>query len=170
MPGDHLARSIHQEFGEIPFDRGAEQTGSRIRQIPEQRMRVVTVDVDFCKHRKGYGIVARSELLDLGRIAGLLITELIAGESEHRETARRKLAMQCLETLVLRREPAGARGVDDQQHLALELLQRDLLAGERLRRKIIDASHPLYPTGSTGDTGAPPASIASPASRQRSSR
>jgi hypothetical protein len=36
--------------------------------------------------------------------------------------------MQFFEALVLRREPAGARGIDDQQHLALEVFQGDLIA------------------------------------------
>src|SRR5207247_1080038 len=49
--------------------------------------------------------------------------------------------MQRLETSVLRREPASARGVDDQQNLTLEPLQRNVLAGKRLCLQIVNASH-----------------------------
>src|SRR6476660_376987 len=107
----------------------------------EQRMRVAAIDVDLGEHRKRHVILGFAERLDLLGVARLLRAELVAGEAEHRKAARPKLALQLLEALVLRREPAGARGVDDQEHLPLEPLQRHLLTGERLRRKIINAWH-----------------------------
>src|SRR3954454_23723676 len=124
MPRDDLSSSIHQEFGEIPFDGRTEQAEFLVLQVFEQRMRLVAVDVDLGKHRKRDRIVARAELLDLRRVARLLAAELVAGKDEYREGARRKLPMHLFEALVLRGEAAGARGVDDQEHLALELLQR----------------------------------------------
>src|SRR4051812_1522095 len=104
-------------------------------------MRAEAVDIDLGEHRKGNGIVTGAELLDLRRVAWLLASELVAGESEHRKAARRVFRMQCFEPPVLRREPAGARGVDDQQNLTLEPFQRNVLAGKRLGREIVDASH-----------------------------
>src|ERR1700735_4864848 len=49
--------------------------------------------------------------------------------------------MQRFKPLVLRGEPASAGGVDDQQNLTLEPLQRDVLAGQRLCREIMNAGH-----------------------------
>ena len=62
---------------------------------------------------------------DLRRVAGLLAAELVAREAEHRKAARAQRLLQRLEALVLRRESALARGVDDQQHLTLEPLERN---------------------------------------------
>src|SRR5947209_9519125 len=170
MPRDDLAGTIDQEFGEIPFDGWTEQAEFLVLQVFEQRMRAIAIDVDLDKHRKRDPIVACAELLDLRRVARLLAAELVARKAEHCKAARRELAMQLFEALVLRREPAGAPGVDDLEHLAFELLQRDLLAGQRLRRKFMYARHRRHPTGFTGDAGVPAASIASPADKQRSSR
>src|SRR4051794_29675470 len=103
MPRHHLTRSINQEFGEIPFDRGPEQAGFPVCQIFEQRVRAAAIDVDFAKHWKADRVIAGAERLDLRGIAGLLASELVAGKSEYCETARRKLAMQLLQSLVLRR-------------------------------------------------------------------
>src|SRR6266566_2437191 len=107
----------------------------------EQRMRVAAIDVDLGKHRKGNGIIYCAELLDLPGVTGFLATELVAGKSENGEAARVKRLMQRLETSVLRREPASACGVDDQQNLTLEPLQRNVFAGKRLCLEIVNTSH-----------------------------
>src|SRR6185369_9312680 len=104
-------------------------------------MRMAAVDIDLGEHRKRHVIPALAERLDLFGVARLLPTELVAGKAEHRKAARRKFALQLLQALVLRREPAGARSVDDQEHLTFKPLQRNLLAGERLRREIVNAWH-----------------------------
>src|SRR5260370_230026 len=142
MARDHLARTIDQEFGEIPFDRWTEQPRFLTLQIIKQRMCLAAIDVDLGKQRKGDGIVGRANLLDLFGVAGLLTAELVAGKSENREAARVKRLVQRLETAVLRRGPASARGVDDQQNLTLEPLQRNVLAGKRLGLEIVNTSHP----------------------------
>ena len=171
---DHLARPVDQEFGEIPFDRRAEQARFLVLQIVEQRMRVAAVDVDLGEHRKRHVILAFAERLDLLGVARLLRAELVAGKAEHRKAARRKFALQLLEALVLRREPAGARGVDDQEHLTLKPLERNLLAGERLRREIVNAWHRVLFEVSWRDRSPPTAfrrpRSPRPAARQRSSR
>src|SRR4051794_32309362 len=141
MPRDDLAGTIDQEFGEIPFDRRAEQPGPLTLQIGVQRMSVAAIDVDLRKDRKRDSIITGTELPDLCRAAGFLIAELVAGKAEHRKAARRKRLMKRLETLVLRRKSARARCIHEQQHLPLELLQGNLLAGKRLCREIIYASH-----------------------------
>src|SRR6266536_4269078 len=63
-------------IGEIPFYRRAEQAGLLVLQILIQRMSVAAIDVDLGKHRKGDGIVAGAELLDLRGVTGLLAAEL----------------------------------------------------------------------------------------------
>src|SRR5450631_1210940 len=141
MPRHHLAGVIDQEFGKIPFDRGAEQPGLRILQIVEQRVRVATIDVDLGKHRKGDGIIAGAELLDLRGVTGFLAPELVTRKPENGKAARVERLMQRLEALVLRGKSARARGVDDQQHLTLEPLQWHVLAGKRLCREIMNAGH-----------------------------
>src|SRR5215207_6644466 len=107
----------------------------------EQRMRMAAVDIDLGEHRKCHVILALAEFFDLFGVARLLPAELVAGKAEHRKAARRKFTLQLLQALVLRREPAGARGVDDQEHQTFKPLQRNLFAGERTRRKIINAWH-----------------------------
>src|SRR5690349_2021078 len=134
-------------------------------------MRVTAIDVYFGEHWEGNGIIGLAELRNLRGVARLLRAELVAGEPQHRKAARRKLLVQLLQSLVLRCESAGARGIHDQQHLSLEPLQGYRLAGERIGGEIIDRRHRApQRAGSTGDAGTPPASIASPAARQRSSR
>jgi len=49
--------------------------------------------------------------------------------------------MQHLQAFILRSKSAGARGVDDQQHLTLEPLQGNVLAGKRRCREIVNAGH-----------------------------
>src|SRR5215216_2737648 len=104
-------------------------------------MRVSPVDVDLGEYRKGDGVSAGAKLLDLPGVTRFLTAELIARKSEHRKAAGAKRLMQHLKTAVLRREPTSACGVDDQQDLALESLERDVLAGQRLCGEIVDASH-----------------------------
>src|ERR1700761_7393491 len=69
------------------------------------------------------------------------MAELIAWKSQHRKAARGECLMQLLQALVLRREPALARGIDDQQNLPLVALQRKLVTGKRRCREIIDSRH-----------------------------
>src|SRR5581483_518876 len=138
MPRDHPARTIDQEFGEIPFDRGAEQSGFLVAQILIQRMGIGAIDVDLLEHRKTDGVVALAKLLDFGGAAGFLAAELVAGKTEYRKASRAIGLLQRLETLILWGEAAGARGVDDQKDLTLKALQRDVLAFERPCPEVVD--------------------------------
>src|SRR5205823_14416909 len=99
------------------------------------------IDVDRGKQRKRDGIIAFAEFCDLRGVARFLRAELVAGKAEYGKTARRKLLVQRFETAILRREPAGARGVDDQENLALVPFERHLLAGQRVGREIVNARH-----------------------------
>jgi hypothetical protein len=133
-------------------------------------MGVVAVDVDLVEHRKTDGVVRRTELSDLGRTSGLLSSKLVAGKTEHRKAAGAEALLQRFEAFILRSESARARGIDDQEHVALKVLERGVLPRERCGDEIVNRSHVHPWNGSTGEGGVPPASIASPANKQRSSR
>src|SRR5437588_6306666 len=104
-------------------------------------MRVGAISVDFGEQWRRVAVICSAELLDLLRVARFLVSELVAGKTENGQAARVKRLMQRLETSVLRREPASACGVDDQQNLTLEPLQRNVLTGKRLCLEIVNASH-----------------------------
>src|SRR5581483_1683332 len=142
---DHLARTVNQEFGEIPFDRRTEQPGFFTPKVLIQRMGVIAVDLDLVEHRKADRIVRRAKFADLRSAARLLPAELVAGKAEHGKAARAILLLQRFEAFVLRGEAASTRGVDDQKHLALEPLDRGVFAGKRLGGKIVDRSHLFNP-------------------------
>src|ERR1700722_12209902 len=114
-------------------------------------MGVVAVDVDLVEHRKADGVVRGTELPDLCRVAGLLAPELVAGKTEHRKATRAEVLLQGFETFILRRKSAGARGIDDQKHLALKAFERCVLPRKRCGAEIVDRSH-LHPwNGSIGE-------------------
>ena len=125
---DDVAVAIDQELGEVPLDRlGAEQSGLRLLQVLVERRRVLAVDVDLGEQRKRDAVVDLAERLDLLLAAGLLRAELVAGKAEDLEPLAVQLLVERLEPLVLRRESALARRVDDQQRLALVLRSLTLL-------------------------------------------
>ena len=81
-------------------------------------MGVRAVHLDLREHRERHVVLRRAERLDLALVAGLLVAELVARETEHLEALRMELAVESLETGVLRREAALRRDVHDQQRLA----------------------------------------------------
>src|SRR4030081_3137647 len=106
-------------------------------------MHTCAVDVDLGEHRKADRIIAGTELLDLAGVTGFLASELVAGKSKHREAARGKLPVQGFEAFILRGKSASARGVDDQENLALKPFQRNVLPRERPCRELVNAGHRL---------------------------
>src|SRR5438132_4137777 len=70
------------------------------------------------EERKFHRVLAIAEFLDLLRAARLLLAEVVRREAEHHEAARLVLLRERLQALVLRRIPALARGVHDEDHLA----------------------------------------------------
>src|SRR6478752_7844124 len=102
-------------------------------------MCMAAVDVDLGEHRKRHVEFGLTKCLDRLGIARFLRAELVAGKAQNRKAAGRQSSMQFFEALILRRESASARGVDDQEHLTLKPPERNLLAGQRLGREIINA-------------------------------
>src|SRR6185312_2019210 len=90
--------------------------------------RAVAVDVDLGEQRKRHAVVELAETRDFLFVAGLLRAELVAGEAQHLEALAMEFFVEGLETLVLRREAALARRVDDQHDLVAIAVELDGLA------------------------------------------
>ena len=67
------------------------------------------------------------------------MAELVAGEAKHLQAAVFVLGIERLQPFILRREPAFARGVDDQQDLALVIAEVLVAAIVQLRGKVVQA-------------------------------
>src|ERR1022692_912129 len=120
---DDVAFLVHQELREVPLDAIAQQATLFALQKLEDRMRVVAVDLDLREQRKVHAVIDLAEGLDLVIGPGLLMAELVARKAEHLQAAVLVLGIKRLQALVLRREPALAGGVDDQQDLALVIAE-----------------------------------------------
>src|SRR5690606_1945751 len=128
----HLAILVHQELGEVPLDRLAAKNARRfLLEVLVERMRVITIDVDLAEHREADAVVQLAELADFRLAARLLLAELVAREAKDFQLAL-VLVIQRLQALVLWGKTTLAGGVDDQQHLALVLRQRHIVAVQAL--------------------------------------
>jgi len=158
---DHGAVGPDQELGEVPLDLvgavgvrpdlgdglveaavgRAEVAGRLGPQVLVKRMRVGAVDVDLAQHREGDVVGGLAEVLDLGVGARLLLPELIAGEADDLQAPVPVVAVERLQAFVLRRQPALAGHVHDEQHLALVLAERYLAAVRRGGGEVVHAGH-----------------------------
>jgi hypothetical protein len=115
----YRAVGVHEKFRKVPLDRlGAENRRILRFEVCVERVRIHAVHFDLCEHREGDAVVPGAELLDLCFAARLLLPELITGEAEHHKTPVHEFVVERLQPLVLRREPALARDIDDEQRLA----------------------------------------------------
>ena len=151
---DQIAVPVNEELGEVPPDVGFVavlfvvrirellQTlgfqplteplkGLFGRELGEQRVGRVAVDVDLFELREFGAELQGAELVNLivgfGRLAG----ELVAGEVENREALVLVGGVDALEVFVLRGEAAAGGGVDDEDDLAL-VVERFLVVPSRL--------------------------------------
>src|SRR6478609_4254266 len=69
---DHGAVLADQELGEVPLDLVAEDAALLLTEPGEERVGVVTVDVDLLEHREADAVVALAERADLLVAAGVL--------------------------------------------------------------------------------------------------
>jgi PII-like signaling protein len=158
---DHGAVGPDQELGEVPLDLvgavgvrpdlgdglveaavgRAEVAGRLGPQVLVKRMCVGAVDVDLAQHREGDVVGGLAEVLDLGVGARLLLPELIAGEADDLQAPVPVVAVERLQAFVLRRQPALAGHVHDEQHLALVLAERYLAAVRRGGGEVVHAGH-----------------------------
>ena len=77
--------------------------------------------MDLGVERKGDAVVRAAEGFDFLQFPGFLSTEVVAGESQHIETAVAVGLLQFLQALVLGSETATTGHIDDQQHLASQI-------------------------------------------------
>src|SRR5579862_75334 len=139
---DDAAVAIDEEFREVPLDRlGAEKSRLLVLEITIKRRGAVAIDVDLREHRKRHVVVRLAERRDLLFVARFLSAELVAGKAEHFQALVAILAVEPLEALVLRRESAFARGVDDEQHLALVAVELDGSAFDVVDGEIVERRH-----------------------------
>src|ERR1019366_1128405 len=131
--------SVHQELGEVPLDAIAQQAALFALQELEDWMRVVAIDLDLREQREVHAVIELTEGLDLVIGARLLMAELIAGKAKHLQAAVFVLGVKRLQAFVLRREPALAGGVDDQQDLALVIAEFLVPAVVEFCGKIVQA-------------------------------
>src|SRR5215472_11332566 len=138
-PLDHLAVLADQELGEVPLDRPCAEDARRFgcEPLPEWR-RLGAVDVDLAHHRERHAVVQLAERCDLVVRAGILGAELVARKADDDEAAVAVRFPKLLEAGELRREAALARGVDDEEHLALLRREARRLAGDRFGVEVVD--------------------------------
>ena len=88
-------------------------------------MRAAAVDVDFLHHGKTHAVIELAKLGDLPVAAAVLRAKLVARKAQHHQALVAIGLVQLFQTAKLRREAAGARGVDDQHGFAFVLAQLD---------------------------------------------
>mmetsp|Transcript_25433 Transcript_25433/g.59335 ORF Transcript_25433/g.59335 Transcript_25433/m.59335 type:complete len:316 (-) Transcript_25433:4-951(-) len=135
----HLAVRANKELREVPLDVRRQSHQLRLLRLQDaiHRVRVVSVDVDFCEHRKGDAVPVGGRP-DFGGPPRLLPAELVARKSQHLEPPRRKTLVERLQLTVVRVcQPSCRRNVHDQAHLAFEAIERDQLAVEGRGRGVV---------------------------------
>src|SRR5260370_40343463 len=103
-------------------------------------MLLAALDVQLAEKRESHVVFARTKLLDLLRRARLLRPKVIARKTQYREPLAFVFFVNRLQGLVLRREPAFRRDVDDQQDFSLIRLEGSVLAINVLERDVVKRS------------------------------
>ena len=110
----HSAVSSHQKLAEVPLNSaGSEKTAAGPFQLAVKGVRVGAVHFDLREHRKGDGIVVRTEFRNGVFGSWLLTTKLVAGKTEYREALGAPVLVKSFEALVLGCIATAACRVDD---------------------------------------------------------
>src|SRR5262249_49116772 len=96
---------------------------------------------DLLEHRERDIVGELAELLDLFGCARLLTTEIVARETQHIERPTLHLALQLLETVILRGEPALARHIDDEAHFPPIHAEVRRFTHQRHRLHVVEGAH-----------------------------
>ena len=110
-------------------------------EVLKDRISVLTVDITLRHQREGHTMVETAELLDLLIAARLLVSELIAREAEDDESLVFVFLIQCLQTIVLRRETAFRSGINDEEHLTFVVCEIYFFASVIEDFEIINGCH-----------------------------
>jgi hypothetical protein len=122
--------AVDEEFLEVPRDVGAvARAWLGLLQHFVERGGAVAVDLDLGEHREVDVVLGPDELEDLLGSSGLLLPELVAGETEDREAL--VVMVESTQTCVLGCEASIAGDVDDQADLAAVRLEGDIVTGDR---------------------------------------
>jgi hypothetical protein len=132
---DRLAVAADEVLAEVPVRR---LPGRGLQPRVEGRLTFARLHLHLLEERESDLVTIRAERPDLTGVARLLAAELVARETQHRESARRELLVQLLETGVLRRVAALARGVHDEDDLAVPVAERDRIAFEAVDAEVAE--------------------------------
>ena len=100
---------------------------------------MLAVHLHLLEHGEGHPVGGRTEGGDLLGGPGLLLAELVAGESEDGEALVTVGLLQSLQSLVLGGEPALGGHVDHQQRLAAIVADRGRIAVQGVEGRVVDA-------------------------------
>ena len=116
-------------------------------------MRRRAIDINLAHHGETHTVIELAKLEDLVVVAGVLRAKLVARKAQHRQALAGIAFVEFLQAAELRREAAFTGCVDDQQNLAFELRQRDVLAIDLARHKIVNGggAHQFTPAGLKAD-------------------
>ena len=117
--------------------RSAQQAGRFAGQPLVKRVGAGAVHLGPGHHRETHAVIDLAKAGYVAVRAGVLRAELVARKTQHRQALIGILFVQFLQAGKLRRETALAGGVDDQQHLALELRQSNGVAVDLADFKIV---------------------------------
>ena len=112
----HLALSVDEEFGEIPFYTAA--MTRMLHQLTEQRMDLCATYMDLGEHGKSNAVVQGAEFFNLILRTRFLPAKVIAWKSTHHQPALVVTLMQFLQACVVRCESAPRGDVDNEKYLA----------------------------------------------------
>ena len=134
--GNGVALGVDQELGEVPTDITVAAAGLFRAQPLIELAGAGAVDLDLAEHRESDAELGLGELGDLLVAAGLLGAELVTGEAEDGDLAG---VVKGTQTCVLRGEASLGSEVDRQARSALELLERERRAVDRVHRQVVKA-------------------------------
>jgi len=142
---DDLTVLADQEFREVPRNVFfAVGPGLGRFQIAVQIAGTGSVDLDLREHREFHVVFGGGKVGDFRVAAGLLRTELIAGEAQNTESVGFVVFMECTQTCVLIGESSFTGDVDDQAYPIGEAVEPHLFAGNRCHGEVMHAGHGSY--------------------------
>ena len=136
---DRLAVLVDEELLEVPADVAGVPLGIGDGcELVVERVPTGAVHLDLLGKRERHAVRRRAEGRDLLGASRLLLEELVARDAEHREPSVLVALVDPLETLVLGREAALRRHVDDERHLPALRSEQVRAAVERVDRDVVD--------------------------------
>ncbi|MNC09292.1 hypothetical protein D3C75_569110 [compost metagenome] len=104
-------------------------------------MRAGAVDLHFLEHREAHPVVDMAGLRDVIGATGLLLTELVAGETQNHQPLGSVLLVERFKACILWRKATVAGGIHNQHQLARIVGHRDKLATQAGGSKLMKGGH-----------------------------